>query len=177
MGTKGERTEKEYQNISDMKKPAPELIPDTDILFITTFSVVPGGFSLVTSAGIDNSRVIGSDGMKSGRIFLIFLIMVFMSVSFLPVFAADVDDPGTSDMSADAGGVFEWITQLARRILPGSPSAEVPGAEDGGDEEGFFSRNPFVYVAAFWTEIVNAPKERTFFERIMYFLEAVKVRR
>lgn len=89
--------------------------------------------------------------MKAGRIFMIFLIMVFMSVSFLPVVAAAVDDLRGSAMSVDAG--------------------------DGSGEEEVFSRNPFVYVAAFWIEIVNAPKERSFFERIMSFLEAVRVRR
>ncbi|HOI81392.1 MAG: hypothetical protein WCS47_02105 [Thermovirgaceae bacterium] len=77
------------------------------------------------------------------------------------------------DVSEEAIGGFGRFMEFARGLFR---SAEEDGASEGSGSEKAFSTNPFVYIAAFWTEIVNAPEERSFWERIIAFLEAVKVK-
>ena len=75
------------------------------------------------------------------------------------------------DASLQAAGAFERVLEFFSRLL--SEAGEGQGPDGGG---AVFSKNPYVYIAAFWKEIVNAPRERTFIERVMAFLEAVRVR-
>ncbi len=69
-----------------------------------------------------------------------------------------------------AAGALERVLEFFSRLLSEAEKGQGPG---GG---AVFSTNPYVYIAAFWKEIVNAPRERTFLERVMAFLEAVRVR-
>ncbi len=73
--------------------------------------------------------------------------------------------------SLQAAGAFERVLEFFSRLLSEAEKGQGP---DGGGA--VFSKNPYVYIAAFWKEIVNAPRERTFLERVMAFLEAVRVR-
>jgi len=70
-----------------------------------------------------------------------------------------------------AAGALERVLEFFSRLLSEAEKGQGP---DGGGA--VFSKNPYVYIAAFWKEIVNAPRERTFLERVMAFLEAVRVR-
>lgn len=110
----------------------------------------------------------------SARLYvLIFLAVMFLAVSVVPVQAGTAYDAAGVSRPEAAGGVFTWFMEFARGIFITRTPAGDTGEDDG---EGAFSKNPYVYVAAFWTEIVNAPKETGFIERIMAFLEAVRVR-
>lgn len=103
-----------------------------------------------------------------------FLVLVFLSVPFTPALSGAASDfPGVVQ-SADTGGMFTRILEFARGIFTSRQPLEKAGEND---DHRVFSKNPYVYVAAFWVEIVNAPKETGFLERIMAFLEAVKVKR
>ncbi len=103
-----------------------------------------------------------------------FLVLVFLAVPFAPALPGAASDfPGVVQ-SADTGGMFAGILEFVRGFFTSRQPLEKAGEND---DRGVFSKNPYVYVAAFWSEIVNAPEERTFLERIMAFLEAVRVRR
>lgn len=112
--------------------------------------------------------------MTARRSALIFLLLMFLVAPVLPGQAATT--PGAADVSRseDAGGVFAWFMEFARGIFTTQPPA---GSARDDDSDGVFSKNPVVYVVAFWSEIVNAPKEASFFERIATFLDAVRVRK
>ncbi|MDO9508350.1 MAG: hypothetical protein Q7I97_03260 [Thermovirgaceae bacterium] len=112
--------------------------------------------------------------MAARRSVLIFLTILLLVVPVAPAQASPVPDAARVSLSADAGGLFAWFLEFARGIFTTQPPAGNAGENDG---DGVFSKNPYVYVAAFWSEIINAPKERAFFERIMAFLGAVRVRR
>jgi len=112
--------------------------------------------------------------MAARRFALIFLTVMFVVVPVMPGQADTVADAAGVSLSTGEAGFFAWFMEFARGLFTTRPSAVSAGDEDG---EGVFSKNPYVYIAAFWTEIANAPKERAFFERIMAFLEAVRVRR
>lgn len=107
--------------------------------------------------------------MITRRVLVFFLALFLLSVLFMPAHPVSAEAPIPGE-----AGVFAWFMEFYRSVFSAGPSAEKDGENDG---EGVFSKNPYVYIAAFWTEIANAPKERAFFERIMAFLEAVRVRR
>jgi hypothetical protein len=98
----------------------------------------------------------------------------FIAVLLLSVFFIPAQTVSAAVTVPDEAGVLEWFMEFFRSVFSAGPSAEKSGENES---EGAFSKNPYVYIAAFWTEIANAPEERTFFERIMAFLEAVRVRR
>jgi hypothetical protein len=81
-------------------------------------------------------------------------------------------ETGGSRASLEARGAFEKVLEYFSRFLTGSE--EAPDAR--GDRT-VFSKNAYTYIAAFWKEIVNAPRERTFVERIKAFLDAVRVKK
>ena len=104
-------------------------------------------------------------------------VMIFLTVMFLAVVPGRANTASGAvgtPRSAEAGGVFTWFMEFARGIFTTQTPA---GTTEEDDCDGVFSKNPYVYVAAFWTEIINAPKEASFIERIMAFLEAVRVKR
>jgi len=76
-----------------------------------------------------------------------------------------------SGASLQAAGALERVLEFFGRLLSEAEKGQGP---DGGGA--VFSKNPYVYIAAFWKEIVNAPRERTFLERVMAFLDAVRVK-
>ena len=102
-------------------------------------------------------------------------IAVVLSLAFLfaavgeTVFSAEAGEGGASLEAMDA---FERVLEYFSRFLTGTE--EGPDTRGGG---AVFSKNPYIYIAAFWKEILNAPRERTFVERIMAFLDAVRVRK
>lgn len=75
------------------------------------------------------------------------------------------------DASLEAARAFERIMEFFSRLLSEAGEGQSP---DGGGA--VFSKNPYVYIGAFWREIVSGPRERTFIERVMAFLDAVRVR-
>jgi len=86
--------------------------------------------------------------------------------------------PQAGSLACEAGGVFSQIVEMVQGWFGGGDeNAETPEPaprEKTADDNTFFSKNPFTYVTAFWTEIVNAPDDRTFMQRILAFLEAVR---
>ena len=102
-------------------------------------------------------------------------ITVVLTLAFLfavvgeTVFSAEAGEGGASLEAMDA---FERVLEYFSRFL--TDTGEEPDTWGGG---AVFSKNPYIYIAAFWKEIVNAPRERTFVERIMAFLDAVRVRK
>ncbi len=112
--------------------------------------------------------------MVARRSALVFLTVMFLVLPVVSGQANTAPDTVGVSRSTDTGGVFAWFMEFARGIFTTQPPAGNARDDDG---DGVFSKNPYVYIAAFWGEIVNAPKEMGFFERIMAFLEAVRVRR
>lgn len=112
--------------------------------------------------------------MPARRSVLVLLTVMFLIVPVLAGQAEAVPDADAVSRPVDGGGLIAWLVEFARGLFSTRPPAGSAGEDDG---DGAFARNPCVYVAAFWGEIVNAPGEMSFFERIMAFLEAVRVRR
>ncbi len=112
--------------------------------------------------------------MMPGRRSVILLAVIFISVVALPACASQPSAGPAAGSPERAPGVFERVMEFFSGFSPTETSDEDT-VESG--QEGVFSGNPYVYIAAFWTEIVKAPKERPFLERIMAFLEAVRVNR
>jgi len=101
------------------------------------------------------------------------LLGFFLAATFLPLCCCAPVLASDATESPD-GGALQRLAEFARKYLLFQGGEDSKEDESSGDKEGVFSKNPFVYIAAFWTEIVNAPSEQGFFERILAFLEAVR---
>lgn len=111
--------------------------------------------------------------MAARRSALILLTVMFLVIPVVQGQANTAPDAAGVSRLTDAGGVFAWFMEFARGLFTTQP----PAVSAGDEENGVFSKNPYVYIAAFWAEIVNAPKGSGFIERIMAFLDAVRVGR
>ncbi len=109
--------------------------------------------------------------MIKSRSLVTALVVVSVFASSMPVLAGQVSTAAGGSPPEQIFGVFERVMEFLEGIF--STGTPEEGVSDNR-EEGSFSKNPFVYIAAFWTEIVNAPSERPFMERIIGFLEAVR---
>ncbi|MEA3508056.1 MAG: hypothetical protein U9R40_03960 [Synergistota bacterium] len=110
------------------------------------------------------------------RFCAVICLSALLSVSL--VYVSTAPSPDARSLTCEAGGVFSQIVEtVSGWFKGGDEDAETPEpvlGRQARDDDAFFSKNPLTYVAAFWTEIVNAPDDRTFMQRILAFLEAVR---
>jgi len=103
------------------------------------------------------------------------LIVAFLAASLIPIPCMPALAGVTTETREE--GAFARLVDFARKYLLFQGDEGSTEEEISDDGNGVFSKNPLVYIAAFWTEIANAPSERGFFERILAFLEAVRKNR